>query len=221
MVRIMKILSRVAAGILAIGLCTVLSAQAQTRYNPQPQGSVVRVDGTSTAHDWEMEGGKIGGFIEFAAGVAFDKAQASPGGLQGDKIPAKARVVIPVGSIHSKAEHLPEVMDDLMQKSLKEDSFSVIQFVLADMTFKGPHTAGKPFDAEVTGDLVIAGATNKVTFPITIEPLEEGKIKISGAAPVKMTAYGISPPAPVLAAGTLKCGDDVKIEFDWTLKQKK
>ena len=221
MVRIMRILSRAAAGILAIGLVTILHAQAQTRYNTQPQGSIVRVNGTSTAHDWEMDGGKIGGYIEFAAGVTFDKAQASPGGVQGDKIPAKAHVIIPVGSIHSKAEHLPEVMDDLMQKSLKADDFPRIEFTLADMTFKGPHTAGQPFTAEVTGDLVISGATNKVTFPITIEPLDEGKIKISGTAPVKMTAYGISPPAPVLAAGTLKCGDDVKISFDWTLKEKK
>jgi polyisoprenoid-binding protein YceI len=89
------------------------------------------------------------------------------------------------------------------------------------MAFKGPHEAGKPFDMDVTGDLVIAGATNKVTFPVTIEPLDEGKIKVSGSVPVKMTAYGIAPPAPVLAIGTLRCGDDVKISFDWTLKEKK
>ena len=36
-----------------------------------------------------------------------------------------------------------------------------------------------------------------------------------------MTDYGIKPPAPVLAIGTLRCGDDVKILFDWILKEKK
>jgi polyisoprenoid-binding protein YceI len=206
---------------LAFSLVTIFHAEAQTRYNSQPRGNSVRVQGTSTAHDWEMEGPNIGGFIEFGAGVTLDKAQAAPGGLQGDKIPAKAHVIIPISTIHSKAEHLPEVMDDLMQKSMKAGDFPRVEFTLAEMTFKGPHTAGKPFDAEVSGDLVIAGATNKVTFPVTIEPLDEGKIKISGTAPVKMTAYGISPPAPVLAIGTLRCGDDVKIIFDWILKEKK
>jgi polyisoprenoid-binding protein YceI len=64
------------------------------------------------------------------------------------------------------------------------------------MTFKGPHAAGKPFDFDAKGELVIAGKTNKVSFPITIEPLDGGKIKVSGTAPVKMTAYGVEPPAP-------------------------
>jgi hypothetical protein len=205
----------------ALAFVSVSNAGAQTRYNGQPHGSVVKVDGTSTAHDWEMEGGMIGGYIEFGAGVTLDKTQAAPGGLQGEKVPAKAHVIIPIGTIHSKADHMPGVMDDLMQKSMKASDFPRIEFTLTDMTFKRQHTAGKPFDMDVTGDLVIAGATNKTTFPVTVEPLDGGQLKISGTAPVKMTAHGISPPAPVLAIGTLKCGDDVKITFDWTLKEKK
>jgi polyisoprenoid-binding protein YceI len=221
MVRIMKKSLISASAAVIFGLAAILQADAQMRYNAQARGSSVRVDGTSTAHDWEMEGGMIGGYLEFGAGVTLDKAQAAPSGIAGDKVPSKAHVIIPIGTIHSKAEHLPEVMDDLMQKSMKAADFPRIEFALTDMTFKGPHEAGTPFDMEVTGDLVIAGATNKVTFPITIEPQDEGKIKVSGSAPVKMTAYGITPPAPVLAIGTLRCGDDVKISFDWILKEKK
>jgi len=217
----MKLFPYPAAAALAFCLAPIFHADAQTRYNTQPRGNSVRIDGTSTAHDWEMEGGMIGGYIEFGAGVTLDKTQDAPAGLQGDKIPAKAHVFIPISTIHSKAEHLPGVMDDLMQKSMKAGDFPRVEFTLTEMTFKGPHAAGKPFDAEAAGELVIAGATNKVSFPITIEPLDEGKIKVSGSVPVKMTAYGISPPAPVLAIGTLRCGDDVKILFDWTLKEKK
>jgi polyisoprenoid-binding protein YceI len=217
----MKYFRLSAAAALAFCVAPILRADAQTRYNAQPRGSSVRVDGTSTAHDWEMEGGMVGGFIEFGAGVTLDKAQAAPAGLQGDKVPAKAHVIIPVSTIHSKADHLPGVMDDLMQKALKAGDFPRIEFTLTEMTFKGPHTAGKSFDLEATGELVIAGAKNKVSFPMTIEPMDEGKIKVSGSAPVKMTAYGVSPPAPVLAGGALRCGDDVKIQFDWILKEKK
>jgi polyisoprenoid-binding protein YceI len=205
---------------LAVCLAPILHSDAQTRYTTQRAGTSIRLDGTSTAHDWEMEGSMISGFIEFGAGVTLDTAQAAPSGLQGDKVPATANVHIFVSTIHSKADHLPQVMDDLMQKAMKASDFPSIEFTLKEMTFKGPHAAGKPFDLNVVGDLVIAGATNKVSFPGTIEPLDGGKIKVSGTAPVKMTDYGVTPPAPNFGLGMMKCGDDVKIIFDWTLKEK-
>jgi polyisoprenoid-binding protein YceI len=216
----MRILPLSAAA-LAFGCASLLHVQAQTRYSAQPGGTSVKIDGTSSLHDWEMAGTSIGGFIEFGAGVNLDEAQAAPGGLQGDKIPAKAHVIIPVGSIHSKADHLPEVMDGLMQKNMKAADFPRIEYMLMEMTFKGPHEAGKPFDVDTTGELVIAGKTNKVSFPITLESLDGGKIRVTGAAPVKMTDYGVDPPAPNFGLGMMKCGDDVKIIFDWTLKEKK
>ncbi len=203
---------------LAVCLAPIFHAGAQTRYSTQPTGTSIRIDGTSTAHDWEMEGTVIGGYVEFGAGVTLDKAQAAPSGLQGDKIPAKASVMIPVSSIHAKVDHLPEVMDGLMQKALFAADYPRIEFKLKEMTFKGPHAAGKPFDLTVAGDLAFSGKTNKVSFPVTLEPLDGGKIKISGAAPLKMTAFGVTPPAPNFGLGLMKCGDDVKILFDWTLK---
>jgi polyisoprenoid-binding protein YceI len=206
---------------LAVALIPVLQAAAQTRYNTQPAGNSVIVSGTSTGHDWEMEGSTIGGFIEFGAGVTVDKSQAAPTGLEGEKVAVKAHVIIPVSTIHSKADHLPNVMDDLMQKAMKAADFPRIEYTLTEMTFKGPHTAGKPFDLEAAGDLVIAGKTNKITFPVTIEPLDGDKIKVTGSAAVKMTAYGVDPPAPNFGLGMMRCGDDVKIVFDWTLHQKK
>ena len=206
---------------LALWVASPLHLGAQTRYNPQPSGTSVRIDGTSTAHDWEMEGTVIGGFLEIGAGASLDKAQGTPAGLQGDKLPAKAHVIIPVSAVHSKADHLPDVMDGLMQKNMKATDFPIIEFTLKELTFKSPHAAGEAFHFDADGELVIAGATNKVNFPITIEPLEGGKIKVSGTAAVKMTAYGVEPPTPNFGLGLMKCGDDVKILFDWTLKEKK
>jgi polyisoprenoid-binding protein YceI len=211
------------AALAALAFCLgpVQRAGAQGRYNSQPRGSSVRVNGTSTTHDWEMESTIIGGYIEFGAGVTLDKTQAAPAGLSDNKAPAKAHVIISVRSIHSKVAHLPEVMDNLMCKAMKEDRFPTIEFTLTGLTFKGPHAAGQPFNFDTAGELSIAGVTNKVSFPVAIECLEEGRIKLSGSAPVKMTAYGIDPPAPNIGLGLMKCGDDVKISFDWTLKERK
>jgi polyisoprenoid-binding protein YceI len=213
---------RCSAAFLALALClgSSATAQAQTRYSAQPRGNDVKVDGTSSLHDWEMEGTLIGGFLELGAGVQLDPAQPTIAGAQDAKIPAKARVIIPVESVHSKADHLPEVMDHLMQKEMKDEQFKTIIFTLSELNFKGPHAAGKPFDFETKGDLCIAGVTNKVSFPVTIECLEGGKIKVSGTAPVKMTAYGMTPPAPNFGLGMMKCGDDVKVIFEWTLQKR-
>jgi polyisoprenoid-binding protein YceI len=206
---------------LALCLAPILHAGAQTRFNTQPVGNSVRIDGTSTAHDWEMEGTVIGGYLEFGAGVTLDKSQAAPAGLDGNKVTAKVHAIIPVSTMHSKADHLPEVMDGLMQKAMKAGDFPRIEYTLKELTFKGPHAAGEPFHFDSAGELLIAGKTNKVSFSVTIEPLEGGKLKISGTAPLKMTAYGVDPPAPNFGLGLMRCGDDVKILFDWVLKEKK
>jgi hypothetical protein len=51
--------------------------------------------------------------------------------------------------------------------------------------------------------------------------VEGDKIKVSGTAPIKMTQYGITPPAPNWGMGMARCGDDVKIIFEWVLVQRK
>jgi polyisoprenoid-binding protein YceI len=217
----MKILL-LSPGLAACVVCLGFSftTGAQTRYSAQPRGTDVKIDGTSSLHDWEMEGTIIGGFLELGAGVQLDAAQTTIAGIQDNKVPAKARAIIPVDSVHSKADHLPDVMDHLMQKTMKDDQFKTIIYTLTELDFKGPHTAGKPFDFDSKGELVIAGATNKVSFPISIECLEGGKIKVSGTAPVKMTDYGVDPPAPNFGLGMMKCGDDVKIIFEWMLQKR-
>src|SRR5262249_38429463 len=111
-------------GILAaLFLASAITASAQTRYTSTPKGSDVKIDGTSTMHDWEMEGSLIGGFLDLGAGVQLDPAQATVSGITGDKVPATGHVIIPIRAIHSKADHMPDVMDHLMQDALKEKDF--------------------------------------------------------------------------------------------------
>jgi polyisoprenoid-binding protein YceI len=115
---------------------------------------------------------------------------------------------------------MPQVMEGLMQDALKAKENPRIECHVTELTFKEPHAAGKPFDFDATGELAIAGKTNTVTFPVTIDVPEKDKLKITGTAPLKMTAYGITPPAPSFGLGLMKCGDDVKIIFDWTVVKK-
>jgi polyisoprenoid-binding protein YceI len=153
--------------------------------------------------------------------VKFDSGSGAITGLQENKVPMRAHAFIPVRSLHSEADHLPEVMDGLMQKALKEDQFKRFDFTLTEMTFKPPHAAGTPIALEATGQMAIAGVTNKVTFPVAIDASEAGKIKVSATVPLKMTAYGVTPPEPSFGLGAMRCGDDIKIVFDWALVKRK
>jgi len=206
---------------LWLGLASVLPVAAQTRYSSQPKGTSVKIDGTSTAHDWEMEGTMIGGYIEFGAGVKLDAAATDIPGVQDGKVPVKVKALIPVRQVRSKAEHRPDIMDGLMCEHLKEDQFPRIEYTLTEMTFKGPHAANTPFTMDTTGSLQIAGVTNLVSFPITITVLDDSKIKVNAVVPLKMTAFKVDPPAPNIGLGLMRCGDDIKIIIDWTLMQRK
>jgi polyisoprenoid-binding protein YceI len=203
--------------VLMFSLAPIIPAGAQTRYNSQPGGTSVKIDGTSSLHDWEMEGKIIGGYVEFGQGVTLDAAQTTIPALSDGKVPAKVHAWIPITTVHSKADHLPDVMDHLTQKALKADQFGRIDYTLTTMTFKGPRAANTPFAFDTTGELAIAGVTNKVSFPVTVELLGGNKIKINATVPLKMTSYGVDPPAPNFGLGMMRCGDDIKIIIDWTL----
>jgi polyisoprenoid-binding protein YceI len=203
------------AGIAALLLASVLAASAQSRYGAQPKDNSILLDGTSNEHSWEMAGTIIGGYLEFGPDVKIDpSAPALP-----DKVSANARVIIPIRAIHSKADHLPDVMEHLMQNAMKADQFPRIEFILSELTAKGPHTAGKPWDFQATGELAISGVTNKASFPVSIDFVDAGQIKVTGTATVKMTDYGIDPPKPSFGLGLMVCGNEVTIKFAWILQK--
>jgi polyisoprenoid-binding protein YceI len=74
-------------------------------------------------------------------------------------------------------------------------------------------------DCIAQGRLTVAGVTNTITMPVTVERLEGHRIKVSGAIPLKMTAFNIKPPEPV--GFFIKTGDEVRISFDWLLAPKR
>jgi polyisoprenoid-binding protein YceI len=63
--------------------------------------------------------------------------------------------------------------------------------------------------------LVVAGVTNALTMPVEVTPLGEGKVKFAATTKLKMTDFKIEPPAPKIALGAIKTGDEVTISFEW------
>jgi len=57
-------------------------------------------------------------------------------------------------------------------------------------------------------------------MPVTIEK-KDGKLKVMGSTPIKMTNYKLQPPRinlPLIPDITV--GDDLKINFEWTVAPK-
>lgn len=192
-------------GTLALGVAATLFAQSVTRFDAKP-GSKVTIDGTSTVHDWTVEGGIIAGAMELDSKFTADPTKAAPG-----KVGAKVDATIPVRSLKSGKS----AMDSIMHGALKQPTQPKIEYRLTELTLKEtPKSADGPFNFDSKGELAVAGVTNKVAFPVVMTRTGN-TIKTSGTTSVKMTSFGIQPPAPAVALGLIKTGDDVKLTFEW------
>lgn len=212
--KLRSIWSLAGAGLVTAALC-VSAAEGWTRLAPKPGGnSKVRIEGTSTIHDWQVESPLVGGFVELGPNFPRTAADAKPGRLD-----VRAEVFIPVSSLKSvKKDGTPysTTMDDIMHEKLLRTQHPRIVYRLQELTLKeGAGSDPTKYVAEATGDLVVAGVTNRITFPVQIQVHPDNHLTISGEVPLKMTSFKIDPPAPKVALGLIRTGDDVKVLFQW------
>ncbi|HEX8618796.1 MAG TPA: YceI family protein [Thermoanaerobaculia bacterium] len=161
-------------------------------------GSIVKVQGTSTLHEWTMQSATIKGEI----------SAPTPDNWNA---PAKAVVTIPVVSL--KSEHAK--MDKLMAEALKAKKHPDIRY---EMTHATPKNAtASAFVLATQGRLTIAGATKDVAFDVQGSRNADGSYTLTGQTPIKMTAFGIKPPTAMM--NTIKTGDDVKVTFRWVVEK--
>ena len=206
-----------ALALLLLAGFSVQAADQMTKYYAR-SGSKMRLEGTSTIHDWQVEGTLIGGYLEVDSNFPSEPGQdVKPG-----KVEAHAEPFIMVRSLKSvekDGKPYNDRMDEVMYEHLKAQANSKISFQLTDLTLKEPaKSKDAPYVFEAKGQLIVAGVTNNVTMPINVLPLGDKKLKVSGKTSLKMTDFKVEPPNP-LGLG-IKTGDDVKIIFDWMVAQR-
>lgn len=163
------------------------------------ESSEVTIKGTSSLHDWKMEGPAINGSID-----TDPEAWRAIG-----ENPATVTVSIPVASIRS--EH--KKMDALMQKALKAKANPEIKYEMTSATLT--KVTGDAVVVRTTGKLTVAGTTRDLTMDVTATRLSDKRYVLTGEAPIRMPDYGIKPPTAML--GTITTGPDVKIVFRWVV----
>src|SRR5688572_7253961 len=188
---------------IGIGLFAALAVFAadSVRFEGRP-GSKIKVDGTSTVHEWTVESQTFKATMEVPADFASNPAAAKS---------AKVEVTIPVRSLKSGKT----AMNNIMWEAMKMKEHPNIVYKLIELTPKAGGAQGTSAQFDAKGTLTVAGVTRTNTMPVTIEKTGDNKAKATGTTTVKMTDFGIKPPAPTVGLGFIKTGDDVKIAFEW------
>jgi polyisoprenoid-binding protein YceI len=186
--------------VLLIAFALVLRAADAIRFAPASGNSEtsVTIHGTSSLHEWQMQGTTIAGIIETEPESWKSEGQKS----------AIAKVSIPVASVRSAHDR----MDRIMREALKTPE---ITYTMTSSSLL--KTAGDSFVVRTAGKLSIAGVTRDVALDISVQRSGDRRYVLTGQLPIRMTDYGIQPPAAMM--GTLKTGNDVTVAFRWVVER--
>lgn len=180
----------------ALILSAHLISTADVPFRLDGTASKMVISGTSSVHDWEVE------VAEFNCDAAVTTNES------GTENVSNVSVVCEVKNVKSDNK----IMDGKIYKALEGDKHPKITFKSAENISVSAKATTK-----IKGQLSIAGKTQEVELPFTLDNTSNSTVKISGKMPVKMSDFGIEPPTAMM--GALKTGDEVVIHYDITLQK--
>lgn len=169
----------------------------QVKYKIQKNEAIdMKLNGTSTLHDWEMNAKSATGEAQFMFNSANDKELASLKSLT-------FKLVVKDLKSDSKG------LDKNAYKALKTDEFKDIYYTLSTSTLS-PEKVG--YLLKTNGKLTIAGITKDIVMDVHIAVNENNTIGFKGSYKLNMTNYNVKP--PTFALGIMKTGDALTLGFD-------
>lgn len=202
-----------------LGAGAIIAFTTQTRaetitYSAKT-GSLLKISGTSSVHDWEVKTLLIGGRMVWDSSFPLDPSKAE---LPKLTTTPKVSVIVPVRNIESGKQRMNEVMHGAMNaQKHKFARYNLKEIKVVDKKRK----AGDPIVFNTKGTLNINGKSAPVSMQISIAKRKGDKLKVSGKTKLRMSQFGITPPAPKIALGLITTGDEVSVEFEWFVAQKK
>ena len=202
-----------------LGAGAIIAFTTQTRaetvtYSAKT-GSLLKISGTSSVHDWEVKTLLIGGRMVWDSSFPLDPSKAE---LPKLTTTPKVSLIVPVRNIESGKQRMNEVMHGAMNaQKHKFARYNLKEIKVVDKKRK----AGDPIVFNTKGTLNINGKSAPVSMQISIAKREGDKLKVSGKTKLRMSQFGITPPAPKIALGLITTGDEVSVEFEWFVAPKK
>ena len=167
--------------LLITALCGFFGAG---QINLVSEKSSMRITGTSSLHDWEMEVEK------------FDVI-----GVVTETQVQNLKVTVVAKSMKSGKS----IMDGKAYDAVQADDYPQIIFKAKTLNIKGAKITGE-------GTLEIGGENRPIDLHADIVKNATSEMQLKGSVPVKMTDFDITPPTAMF--GTLKTGDDIVIHYD-------
>ena len=201
-----------------LGAGAIIAFTTQTRaetitYSAKT-GSLLKISGTSSVHDWEVKTLLIGGRMVWDSSFPLDPSKAE---LPKLTTTPKVSVIVPVRNIESGKQRMNEVMHGAMNaQKHKFARYNLKEIKVIDKKRK----AGDPIVFNTKGTLNINGKSAPVSMQISIAKRKGDKLKVSGKTKLRMSQFGITPPAPKIALGLITTGDEVSVEFEWFVAKK-
>lgn len=163
------------------------------RYTLEP-ASTMRIEGTSSLHDWACTAAKVAGTMQMEAATETFAI-------------SRVEVTVPVRAIDCDNG----TMDKKTRDALQADAHPTIRYRL-DSAEVLPGTNPPRFSLRAAGRLTVAGTERPLGMMVSVTPLADGRYRFTGEAPLTMSDFGVEPPTALL--GTLKTGDRVVVRFD-------
>ena len=159
--------------------------------------SSIIVSGTSTLHDWHVDGEEQTGFLKVTEDDKFSINELN---------------------FKVKAESLKSgktSMDKNTYKAINTDKYKDIVFSYAKTNSVVKKGEGH-YMITASGKLTISGVTK--TIDLDLEVFKDGDlVKINGKKDMLMTDFGIDPPKALL--GTIKTGNEITITYKSVFKK--
>lgn len=156
------------------------------------------IKGTSNLHDWESSVRELK-----ASGLL----RTDVSGLQSI---SSLTVEIPVRAIKSTKG---SVMDNKTYDAFnaKEHPFIIYELEQATLSRKGDG-----YDVAASGQLTMAGVTNKIDLNVRGKREANGSLTFSGSKKLKLSDFQMKRPSALM--GTITVGDEVEVIFQVTLR---
>lgn len=182
--------------IATFALSTTVSAQqAETvRASVHPE-STIEIRGTSTVNSFVCETGNIDGWASLAR--------------EGRTSEPEVRIVVPVRSFDCGKRR----MNSDMFAAMKGSAHPAIQFELSEAALvDGPADGNGDHRLLVDGKIRLAGTERAVSFFVTGREQPDGRLYVTGHAPLLMSDFGIDPPSALM--GLVQAHDRIEVHFN-------
>jgi len=156
----------------------------------------MKLSGTSSFHDWDMNAHAFTGKAEFDFKNGDDQILIGLNSLT---------FSLPVTNLKSDKKGL----DKNAYKALHTDKHKNIMYTL--VTANVSQAKEHKFLIKTTGNLSISGVTREVAMDVYCVVNKDASINCSGTEGLKMSDYNVEPPSFML--GAMKTGDAITLDF--------